>query len=308
MQLKNVYEQKIGFVILHYIAIEDTKKCIESIIEVMKGKGIEYEIVIVDNFSNNGTAEILKEIYQKNKQIHICINTKNLGFAKGNNVGFLYAKNNLKCSFIVLMNNDTYIKQNDFAKKIIDEYEQTKFAVMGPKIILKDGTINPIRNLLPTKKQLKHSIIMDYMKVFLLTVRLNNMYKKLNLIQNKKQNEKKKLNVNEMSEDIILHGCCLIFSPCYIEKFDGIDERTFLYCEEELLYIRILKNNLNSMYNPNLEIFHTEDVSTKAINKNDRKRDLFKYKNQIKSKRILYKELKNMEEQNDKKNNKKTIK
>lgn len=84
----------------------------------------------------------------------------------------------------------------------------------------------------------------------------------------------------------------MVFSSKYIEKFDGIDDRTFLYCEEELLYIRIMKNNLVSVYNPEIIIFHNEDSATNSICKNRRKKELFVLKNLIKSNKILLKELK----------------
>ena len=48
---------KIVYVILHYYTIEDTRKCVESIIE--KEKDNNYEIVVVDNNSPNGTGEEL---------------------------------------------------------------------------------------------------------------------------------------------------------------------------------------------------------------------------------------------------------
>ena len=59
---------KISYVILHYNTIEDTKKCIDSVLNISKNtKQIDISIVIVDNYSTNGSGEKLKELYkQKN--------------------------------------------------------------------------------------------------------------------------------------------------------------------------------------------------------------------------------------------------
>ena len=70
----------------------------------------------------------------------------------------------------------------------------------------------------------------------------------------------------------MLNGCCLIFSKEYIDKFSGIDDRTFLYYEEQLLYIRLKRNNLISVFNPKLEVLHNEGVSTNKKTKNKKNR------------------------------------
>ena len=49
----------IGFVILHYLVSDQTKKCIDAIIKNVDSKN--YMIVVVDDFSNNGSLEEIKE-------------------------------------------------------------------------------------------------------------------------------------------------------------------------------------------------------------------------------------------------------
>ena len=49
---------KVCFVILHFLTIEDTLKCINSICENIRYKN--YHIVVVDNGSPNGTGLELK--------------------------------------------------------------------------------------------------------------------------------------------------------------------------------------------------------------------------------------------------------
>ena len=99
-------------------------------------------------------------------------------------------------------------------------------------------------------------------------------------------------NVKLRYENIVLHGSFLIFSKKYIEKFDGLDDRTFMYREEELLALRLKKNNLKSVYNPKIEIFHNEDSATNAITRSNRKKEIFVCKNQIKSMKVVLSELK----------------
>lgn len=285
-------KSKFVFVILHYFTIEDTKKCVESI-QNLDNKDIE--IVIVDNCSPNKTGKQLEELYKENQSIHVILLNNNLGFANGNNVGFEYAKNKLHADFIVMCNNDTCVLQKDFTKKIIDKYNENKFALLGPKIQLKNNEINKLYLKLPTvnefKKEIKifkRNLICNYLGIEDILRKIKKTIIKENSIE-KQEQEKIKL---EEHKNIILHGCFWIFSPMYINLFDGIDNRTYMYREEELLAIRLLKNNLKSIYYPEIVIYHAEDSSTRAISKTNRKKRRFFYKNQLKSCQIVLEELK----------------
>ncbi len=60
----------------------------------------DFEIVVVDNASNDGTRELLEE--RKGAGVRVIANTANLGFCKANNQGIRAARG----EFIALLNND----------------------------------------------------------------------------------------------------------------------------------------------------------------------------------------------------------
>lgn len=293
---------KIGFLILHYYTIDDTKKCVSSIQDNIDTNN--YEIVIVDNASPNNTGKDLKNLYKNSEKIHIILNDKNLGFSKGNNIGYRYLKNKLGCNYIAMLNNDTFLIQKDFFSIIKKEYEKSKFGVMGPKIYLKDNKIDRINKNIQSIKELKRYRHKIYFKLFLNYLRLENIFIKL-------KKEKNENNIDEENfkrcEGAVLHGCCLIFSPLYVSRLDGLMEKTFLYAEEDLLYIQTYMNDMITVYNPELKIFHNELSSTKASNSNNQKKNRFRYKNLIKANKVLEIELKKYyksieENKNDKEN------
>lgn len=88
----------VSIIIINYKTFDYTKKCIESIIQYTKN--IAFEIILVDNFSNDGSAEKLKHLYPTLTHIQ---NNTNLGFSKANNIGILEAKGDV----ILLLNSDT---------------------------------------------------------------------------------------------------------------------------------------------------------------------------------------------------------
>ena len=279
---------KFIFLILHYYTHEDTIKCVESI---KKLNYTNYEIVIVDNGSQNLSGKLLKDKYKDDSKIHVILSEKNLGFANGNNLGFKYIKENLKADFIIMCNNDVYMIQKDFCAKIVEEYEKSAFALLGPQILLKNNEICNYEDTLPSLTQLKLKLITTYAhyylnKVYLkiiyaLCYRIKNIFKRKNIV-----------NISRRKENVIIHGCCMIFSSVYIKKFEGIDNRTFLYYEEPLLYIRLRKNNMKSVYNPNIKIFHNEGVATNKTIKNKRNKVDFILKNEISSLKVLISEVK----------------
>lgn len=277
---------RFSFVILHYCTIEDTLKSVYSILKLK----CEYkiDIVIVDNNSPNNTGEVLKEKFKSYDNIHLIMNKENLGFARGNNVGFLYAKNELEADFIILMNNDVYITSTNFCQLVVQKYKKYNFAVLGPKIVLRDNTICRYRENLPTVREEKKIILKIFIRYIIYFLYLDKIfykfYKRNRSVEIKEYEESKK--------NVILHGSCLIFSREYIDKFDGLDDRTFLYCEEELLYLRLRRSNLLSLYDSELEVFHNEDSSTNYITKTKRNKSLFKDKQLLKSNKILLEELK----------------
>lgn len=278
---------KIVFLILHYKIIDETIKCVESIISNYNNEN--YEVVIVDNGSIDGTGEILKEKYKNSSNIYVIINKKNLGFAKGNNVGFEFAKKR-GAKYIIMVNNDIVFTQRDFCKLMVEKYNEFHYAVLGPKILLPKGDEFCYNIKVKNIKEQYIFIFLLYIRLFLAYINLGKIFEILFKKKNKKR--KNRIDINLKRENVPIYGCCIIFSEDYINKFDGIDDRTFLYCEESLLYLRILENKLKILYDPQLEILHNHSVATKQLNNTIRKKEIFVVKNLIKSNKILLNELK----------------
>lgn len=76
----------VSIIIVNYNTKQLTKNCIESIIA--KTSGVEYEIILVDNESSDGS----QEVFASDKQIKFIEAGENLGFGKANNLGAQYAR------------------------------------------------------------------------------------------------------------------------------------------------------------------------------------------------------------------------
>lgn len=94
---------KISIIVLTFNNLEINRLCVNSILE--KTAYPNYELIIVDNCSSDGTREYLMELSGRQPGVRVILNRDNLGFAAGNNVGMREADGD----YIVLLNNDTVI-------------------------------------------------------------------------------------------------------------------------------------------------------------------------------------------------------
>ena len=95
--------KKVTIIILTWNGLEYTKRCLDSLRNYTTYDN--YDIIIVDNGSNDGTVDFLK----KETNIRVIFNSKNLGFVRANNQAIEQAD---KSSDIILLNNDTEIPYN----------------------------------------------------------------------------------------------------------------------------------------------------------------------------------------------------
>lgn len=91
-------DKKVSIVMLTFNKLHYTKNCLEQLKKVTDN----YELVVVDNASTDGTVEYLKQIGWTD--VKLITNKENVGFAAGCNQGVEAASNELVC----LLNNDTY--------------------------------------------------------------------------------------------------------------------------------------------------------------------------------------------------------
>ncbi len=283
---------RFGFVILHYQTERETIECIESIRKI--SNSMQYEIIVVDNGSSNHSGENIQKKYLGIKNFNIIFSKENIGFARGNNLGITYAKNILKCNFIILLNNDTKILQKNFLDLINREYEKSLCAVIGP-CILKDGTVtndNPRRTAPLGKSRLYLFILINRLLLFLNYLRLDILPNSLFSFYIKWKKKKLASDSHKRQENVSLHGCCLIFTPMFLSKEQGLNPETFMYMEEDILYEKMYRLKMKTVYLPDLKIEHKDAIATNGLYKKSYKKRRFIYKNTLYSANILRKQMK----------------
>lgn len=266
------------FIILHYGEASVTIEAIKSVLALKKNEH-KVSVIIVDNASPNGTGLVVKKQIESLQGVYFIQNKENLGFAKGNNVGFRFAKQELKADYIILMNNDVIIESENICELIEADFQKEKFAVLGPRIRTSVGQDqNPLRSGLLKGFRLGLTISYLWVDLFLTFLFISPVLHKLfNSFIPKSERDVEPLN------NVELHGSFLVFSPIYIERFDGLDDRTFLYCEEEFLFARCCFNKLKTRFNPQIRIIHNEVETNNSSILKIRQKRLFRVRNCLKS-------------------------
>lgn len=262
----------LAFVVLHYNTIDDTVKCVNSILKFSENNNAK--VVIVDNNSPNGSGRKLEIRYKNNDDVKVIINKDNIGFSKANNIGCSYAIDNYKPDYICVLNNDTYIDDYNFHSKINTFYAKTQFDILGPQIwnTKRKYNQNP-RNVISNIEEIDKLILKNQRNKKLLNSKLSIVsYIYMNFFPNVRLEKKG------------VFGAAIIFSKKYFQKYDTIfPEISFMYGEENFLYYRTVKDNLGMHINNNLKVYHNHSSSTSSISKGTLEKWKFQNKYILKS-------------------------
>ncbi len=123
---------KASIIIPVFNKLELTRQCLTTLASLTMMP--EYEVIVVDNNSTDGTAEFLASL---GGDVQVISNQENYGFARACNQGAKAARG----EFLLFLNNDT-IPTEGWLNALVDEVERhPDVAVVGSKLLYEDGTI-----------------------------------------------------------------------------------------------------------------------------------------------------------------------
>ncbi len=121
---------KASFLIVNWNTRELCAQAVQSI--MTHEKGGDYEIIVVDNGSTDGSAQYLKELFSN---ITVIATGKNLGFARGNNRGAEVAQG----EWLLLLNSDAYLTEPIIAKMFAATESLPGENILTCKLLYPDG-------------------------------------------------------------------------------------------------------------------------------------------------------------------------
>ena len=195
-------------------------------------KFIRYEIIIVDNNSQDNTKNLIKSSYPA---AQVIILDKNYGFTRAVNEGVKIAT----CEYVCILNNDCFVEKDTF-KKLYDFLRSHQEYVATQPIVLKREMHNAKREMIENigyivdLKKGKAKVIRNYKLEM-----LNYKFDKPNIFQNGKVYG--------------LSATCLLIRKDVFLKIGMFDEAFHSYLEDVDLFIRLAKNGYQ--YGPCLNAY-----------------------------------------------------
>ena len=121
----------ISIIIVNYKVKEYIIPCIESIYKYTS-KSLRYEILVIDNNSNDGSIDAIKSQFS---EVKIYQNTENIGFSKAVNQGAETAIG----KYIFILNPDTKLIEDSISILFTFLEKNETVAVVGPAIVTESG-------------------------------------------------------------------------------------------------------------------------------------------------------------------------
>jgi GT2 family glycosyltransferase len=241
---------KIGFVFTNFNNSRFTRTAIHSL-SLNKDWNNCY-VIIVDNNSDENDIKLLKEIKRDYPSIRLILNSENIGYFKGLNVGINYLRNKEEnVNYIILGNNDLCFP-NNFIASIYDNLSKLEcYAIISPDIIGLNGSHqNP--HVVKDISKFREIVYDLYYSNYYLAVIIKKVATLTNKFTDRKDEEQFKI------AQTIYQGCgaCYILTPLFFNYFELLWAPTFLMGEEYFLSRQLASKNLNIFYEPSIIVHH----------------------------------------------------
>lgn len=231
----NINKKNVFVVVLNWNGADDTLECIASI----KDSDYDlYNIVVVDNASDDESVKIIKKTYPEVKLIEC---GENKGYAGGNNAGINYALQN-KADYVWLLNNDVVVSKNALSEFVKVANQDDSIGILGSKILSYWN-----RN------------VIDYAGGLVSLRDGTSSHVGFNEIDEGQY--------GDQVETEYVTGASLFISLAAIKKIGLLDESYFLYYEETDYCCRASKLGLKVVYCPRSLVYHKVSASTSKSGK-----------------------------------------
>lgn len=117
---------KASIIVVTFNNLHLNRLCLESIYSYTEWPN--FEVIVVDNDSTDGTPEYLKEAQASFPNLRAILNDSNMGFAAANNIGLREATGD----YLILLNNDTVVTRGWLSALIRHLHSHHQIGLIGP--------------------------------------------------------------------------------------------------------------------------------------------------------------------------------
>ena len=232
----------LSVAIVNWNVRELLKQCLASIYQYTQG--IEFEVFVVDNNSNDASQEMLRSSFP---QVNLIANDRNRGFSAANNQALKRAKG----KYALLLNPDTRLIDNSL-KALVDFMDShPQINSVAPQLIFPDGCLQRSCRHFP-------SLFIDLLE----STYLNELFPKSYFFNRYKMGDWDHSCLRPVDQPF---GACLLFRREDLFRLNFMDESFFMYYDEVDLCYRLKKSGGSIYYLPQIKVIHVANQSSKQI-------------------------------------------
>ena len=229
-------------VLVNYNTAHHTLACVASLRQ-RTHPGTSYRVVVVDNASAPADRAALQGLATQ-PEVLLCHSAVNLGFAGGNMLGYRTAAPTVRPTYVFLLNNDTLLRTDCLTELSALLAAQPKIGLAAPQMYGRQGEWQETAGYFPTLAD----------KVLGRT-----FTRAVGLGHHPPRNAR---TTRQPYPADLVTGAAMFADAALFEQVGGLDERYFLYCEEEDLAWQVWQAGREVVVSPASEFTHLGGSST----------------------------------------------
>jgi N-acetylglucosaminyl-diphospho-decaprenol L-rhamnosyltransferase len=241
---------RLSVVIVTWNARDFLRECLDSIYGETSPSAVDFEIFVVDNGSDDGSADMVAADFPS---VRLIRNSQNLGFPKANNMALERILKEGRSDLITLVNSDIVIEDRAIEKMAACLNANPGIAAVGPAFFLPDGRFQVgTGGYLPTAWTMFNYFSFLF-KVF--PQRARGLF-----IEQAAFTGKEELVPVEW-----LSGGCLTIRRAAVERIGLLDEDYFFYAEDLSWGRRMKREGFLLAYDPQAKVVHYHGVTYRTV-------------------------------------------
>jgi len=244
----------VSVIVVSYNTRELLRECLLSL--QRETDGVSYEVVVVDNASEDGSAAMVPEAFP---EISLLALDTNVGFARANNL----AAERARGSYLLLLNPDTVVLGGAVQRLVEFARRHPDAGVYGGRTLREDGSVDP-------------SSCWGAPSLWSLTcfaVGLSGLFPRSRLFDPESLGRWERDSVRHVD---VVAGCLLLMDGRLWRELGGFDSRFFMYGEDFDLCLRAGRLGYRPTVTPDATIVHLLGASSDS--RPDRKQLVLKAK------------------------------
>ncbi len=224
----------ISVCIVNFNSKKQLEKCLNTIKPAIKP--LSFEVIIIDNYSKDGSQELIKKHFEK---VRLITNNRNNGYTSEINRAMKIGKGKYK----LIMNPDSRLMPKSISNLATFMQQKKRSGIAGPLVLNEDGSF---------QWSCRRGVARPF-AVFCYFLGIAKLFPQYPIFTGYHLNH---LDVKEINEVSGVSGSCMLVDQELINDIGYFDERFFAYQEDSDYCLRAINSGWKVYYNPNSTVIH----------------------------------------------------